>query len=557
MMSSAVVGPGGRLAPLVLLWSLLAWGLVAGTAPADAAEDGDGQSDGRAAQGGGEANPFGGERLYVDPASHARREAAAARDAGDEDRARLFDRLGGHAQADWIGDWYPTAKVRQVVDDRLDEIAAAGAYPVLVLYAIPMRDCGSHSGGGFGSSQAYLEWVHEVAAGIAERPAAVVLEPDSLTLMDCLSDEQRAERLATLREAVRILGHGEVAVYVDAGHSDWHSVSVMAERLRAAGIDEARGFALNVSNFQWTDDELAYGRGLSERVGGAHFVVDTSRNGQGPHPEGEWCNPSGRGLGLAPRVSDTGDPRADALLWIKRPGESDGECGRGEPQADRWWPEYALDLAAARQEDPAADRQACPEGVPSAGFEDTRGSAHEGVIDCMAHWGITQGVGPQTFAPGRDVRRDQIATFLYRVLDVGDLLPETAPRRGFDDVPDGHAHQVEIETLAGLQVIDGTGSGRFSPDRSATRGQMASLIVRMHEEVVGERMAESQRGFSDIEGSPHETSVRKLVTLDVTRGYDDGTFRPAAPVTRAQMAAFVMRYVDHLVREDLVEPPES
>ncbi|NUT94690.1 MAG: endoglucanase, partial [Saccharothrix sp.] len=53
--------------------------------------------------------------------------------------------------------------------------------------------------------------------------------------------------------------------------------------------------------------------------------------------------PPGRGLGARP-TADTGIPLVDAFLWVKRPGESDGEC-QGGPAAGRWWPEQALELA--------------------------------------------------------------------------------------------------------------------------------------------------------------------------------------------------------------------
>ena len=98
-----------------------------------------------------------------------------------------------------------------------------------------------------------------------------------------------------------------------------------------------------------------------------HFVIDTSRNGAGPwdpstsgYPDPQdWCNPPGRGLGLRP-TADTGHALVDAYLWIKIPGESDGECTRGlgasgetidpewgiiDPPAGEWFPEMALDLA--------------------------------------------------------------------------------------------------------------------------------------------------------------------------------------------------------------------
>jgi endoglucanase len=81
---------------------------------------------------------------------------------------------------------------------------------------------------------------------------------------------------------------------------------------------------------------------LAGALGGKHFIIDTSRNGNGPL-SGAWCNPPGRALGTPP-TTGTGEPIVDAFLWIKRPGESDGTC-EGGPAAGRWWPEYALELA--------------------------------------------------------------------------------------------------------------------------------------------------------------------------------------------------------------------
>jgi endoglucanase len=116
----------------------------------------------------------------------------------------------------------------------------------------------------------------------------------------------------------------------------------MGERLKSAGIADASGFALNVSNFYRNAENIAYGEQVSRLVGGKHFIIDNSRNGNGSS-NGEWCNPRGRALGSAPTVA-TGHRLVDAFLWIKRPGESDGAC-TGGPQAGQWWGDYALDLA--------------------------------------------------------------------------------------------------------------------------------------------------------------------------------------------------------------------
>lgn len=117
----------------------------------------------------------------------------------------------------------------------------------------------------------------------------------------------------------------------------------MASRLTSAGVAQAQGFALNVSNYRLTTELVTYGKDVSSRVGGKHFVVDTSRNGLGPSTDGQWCNPSGRALGPAPTTS-TADPAVDAYLWIKKPGESDGACNGGPP-AGTLWADYALGLA--------------------------------------------------------------------------------------------------------------------------------------------------------------------------------------------------------------------
>ena len=78
-------------------------------------------------------------------------------------------------------------------------------------------------------------------------------------------------------------------------------------------------------------------------VAATPFVIDTSRNGAGYAPKYEWCNPPGRKIGNPPTI-ETGEPLVDAFLWLKRPGESDGECNGG-PKAGAFWDENAIELA--------------------------------------------------------------------------------------------------------------------------------------------------------------------------------------------------------------------
>ena len=171
------------------------------------------------------------------------------------------------------------------------------------------------------------------------------MEPDAIAGLDCLSAKKQRGRLALIRKAVRVLERRpKLAVYIDAGHSVWQPVPTMARRLNKAGVAKAHGFSLNVSNYNRTEDEVAFGTKLSKATKGKHFVIDTSRNGLGPAPDHEWCNPAGRALGEKPRTKQPPSTRVDALLWIKAPGESDGTCNGG-PSAGAWFQSMALELA--------------------------------------------------------------------------------------------------------------------------------------------------------------------------------------------------------------------
>lgn len=281
-----------------------------------------------------------GARMYVKPNSPAMRQAQDWRNSRRQDAA-LLEYIASQPTGSWLGDW--NNDVARDADRILDDATRRGQVPLIVAYNIPNRDCGSHSAGGAGSVETYREWVRELARGIGDREAIVILEPDAMALVSCLTHEGRSERFSLIREAVSVLkSRTKAFVYIDAGHAQWVDAEEMAQRLHLAGIDNADGFSLNVSNFVSTERNLAYGEQVSRRLSGAHFVIDTSRNG-GNVASGEWCNPSGAALGAAP-TTETGHPLADAFLWVKPPGESDGACNGG-PAAGRWWADYALEMA--------------------------------------------------------------------------------------------------------------------------------------------------------------------------------------------------------------------
>ncbi|MEU6419040.1 glycoside hydrolase family 6 protein [Streptomyces spiralis] len=290
-----------------------------------------------------EADPF-----WVNPDGTAARQVAAYEKAGRKGDAEQIRKIAEQPTGEWIGPENPEQEARGFTEaaDR------AGRTALLVLYNIPHRDCGQYSRGGAADGDAYRAWIDAVARGIGDRPATVILEPDAvLHLVDgCTPEEFHEERYDLLEGAVTTLKSlKNTKVYLDAGNAGWGRPDQVVEPLKRAGVDPADGFAVNVSNFYSTPDSLAYGRQLSAEAGGKHFVIDTSRNGNGPYTDGDpderWCNPPGRALGEPP-TTRTADPLVDAYLWVKRPGESDGEC-KGGPKAGQWWASYALALARA------------------------------------------------------------------------------------------------------------------------------------------------------------------------------------------------------------------
>ncbi|MGW1225186.1 glycoside hydrolase family 6 protein [Streptomyces sp. NPDC001478] len=288
-----------------------------------------------------ESDPF-----WVNPDGTAARQLARYTEDGEKEKAALVRRIAAQPTGEWIGPDSPEAEAKGYTE----AAERVGRRALLVLYNIPHRDCGQFSKGGAADGDAYRTWVEAVARGIGDRDATVILEPDAvLHLVDgCTPREFHEERYDLLKGAVRRLKRQSgTTVYVDAGNAGWHTPDALFQPLRQAGIDQADGFAVNVSNFQTTEVSTEFGKQLSAKVGGKPFVIDTSRNGNGPYtggaPEENWCNPPGRALGRTP-TTRTDDPLVDAYLWIKRPGESDGDC-KGGPKAGEWWPQYALGLA--------------------------------------------------------------------------------------------------------------------------------------------------------------------------------------------------------------------
>jgi len=399
-------------------------------------------------------------RFFVpQPASGSIQQAVGLLEKFQIKNALLIAAMEATPQAVWLTGNTP-AQTASTVTQTLREANFQRAIPLFVLYNIPGRDCGSYSAGGAENTTDYEAWIDAIAGAIGNQKVVILLEPDAIADLpsDCGYDptqvnipEAVTNRYAQINYAITQLEQQpQTSVYIDGGNSHWQAVPVITQRLITAGVQQAQGFFSNVSNFNlttyeskfdtWVSACMAFGmnpadggwrlgnysycasqyysplgtvnpddittwvytdewfqQNMGTAVPSTHFVIDTSRNGQGPFystayanapynqpatvittlQNGGWCNPPARGLG-APPTANTGIALFDAGLWVKTPGQSDGTCdsaggarawdygtyepagwpttaaqqatfdplwGLYDPAAGTWFPQQALDLA--------------------------------------------------------------------------------------------------------------------------------------------------------------------------------------------------------------------
>lgn len=257
----------------------------------------------------------------------------------------IVSKIFNYPYAFWFGTRKGKLKFKDL-DKRVNRLLdrAHPKTPMFVLYNLPDRDLGSHSKGGAVSIERYYEFAELFSQAIGDKSPILVFEPDGLPHSTIMDKEDAETRYEIMRKGIEIiLKNSNAIVYVDIGHSNWLSPEQAGKLINRVALPGVRGFSVNVSNYRSTEESMRWALRVGEYTEYKHFIIDTSRNGNGPYGN-DWCNPPGRALGT-PSTVDTGEELCDAFAWIKVPGESDGYCNGG-PKAGILWPEYARELIA-------------------------------------------------------------------------------------------------------------------------------------------------------------------------------------------------------------------
>ncbi|KAK7707116.1 1,4-beta-D-glucan cellobiohydrolase cel6c [Diaporthe eres] len=291
----------------------------------------------------------------------------------------------------WIDSIANIAKVEPAISD-----VPCSNILGLVIYDLPGRDCAAKASNGelaVGQLSRYKsEYIDPIVKILKAHPNtafALVIEPDSLPNLVTNSDLTTCQQSASgyrdgVAYAIKQLNLPNVVMYIDAGHGGWlgwndnlsPGAKELANAYKAGGSPKQfRGFATNVAGWNAWDQspgefssapDAQYNKCQNEKIyvdtfapllkqNGMpnHAIVDTGRNAvTGLRAEwGDWCNVNGAGFGVRPTGS-TGDELADAFVWVKPGGESDGTsdtsatrydsfCGHSDaykpsPEAGTW-----------------------------------------------------------------------------------------------------------------------------------------------------------------------------------------------------------------------------
>ena len=204
--------------------------------------------------------------------------------------------------------------------------------------------------------------------------------------------------------------------------------------------------------------------------------------------------------------------------------------------------------------------------LESQGLVDVVGSFAEDAVNCLAHFGVTQGRTETTYDPGSPVLRWQMALFLKRAAGPAGVGLPANPADVFTDIGGVfESGRLAINEMAALEIMPGVSGTAFRPDLAVSRAQMALMLDSFL--VAAEKGAGLGRGalggdtdeladvapddevFNDINAVTRReySAIRRMFELGVARGTSDGSFSPGGLVTRAQMAVFITRMLAHTV----------
>lgn len=156
-----------------------------------------------------------------------------------------------------------------------------------------------------------------------------------------------------------------------------------------------------------------------------------------------------------------------------------------------------------------------------------------------------------TVRPGANITRAEVATIFFRLLTDETRESYWSQSSGFTDVASGAWYNNAVSTLTRAGILDGYEDGSFRPNASITRAEFTKIAVSFFKHAGGA----SANPFNDVPDSAwYAEFVKAAAELGLIDGYEDGTFRPNAPITRAEACTIVNRTLGRAPDKDNLLP---
>ncbi len=148
---------------------------------------------------------------------------------------------------------------------------------------------------------------------------------------------------------------------------------------------------------------------------------------------------------------------------------------------------------------------------------------------------IITGYDHSEFKPNNSVTRAEAATMIAKSLGIAPVAGTS-----FNDVSSKHWAAGYINAVYKKGIIDGRGNGNYAPDAKITRAEISALLTKAY----AMKASNTSVSFTDISGHWAESSIIKVASSNLAKGYDDGSFKPNANATRAEFAQFIYNSIN-------------
>ncbi|MFD2332463.1 Ig-like domain-containing protein [Cohnella sp. GCM10020058] len=152
----------------------------------------------------------------------------------------------------------------------------------------------------------------------------------------------------------------------------------------------------------------------------------------------------------------------------------------------------------------------------------------------VSHIRYILGYPDKKFLPNRTLTRAELAAIIARLIDGG----STTLKAQYSDVREGHWASGYIRIASDNGIFTGYADGSFHPDSPVTREELAAVMVRYLKLKVAQPLDPK---FADAQGRWSSAAIEALFRNALTTGYEDGTFKPGAPIIRQEAVTMINR----------------